>query len=178
MVANYAGTLLLVSHDRAFLDNVVTSTLVFEGGGKVNEYVGGYSDWLRQRKVAGAARRRARRPARRRAPRRAAIEGAAAVLQRAARTRSHAGKNSSASKPNSSSCRRRSPTRLCSRMIRRGARPPCSACRRWPRNSRTRIRVGTSWNLEPRRRAASAASRPRPGADRWDSAARRRRHRE
>jgi ATP-binding cassette subfamily F protein uup len=55
MVANYAGTLLLVSHDRAFLDNVVTSTLVFEGGGQVNEYVGGYSDWLRQRKTAPAA---------------------------------------------------------------------------------------------------------------------------
>jgi ATP-binding cassette subfamily F protein uup len=49
LVANYAGTLLLVSHDRAFLDNVVTSTLVFEGDGAVNEYVGGYSDWLRQR---------------------------------------------------------------------------------------------------------------------------------
>jgi len=55
MVANYAGTLLLVSHDRAFLDNVVTSTLVFEGHGQVNEYVGGYSDWLRQRKAADAA---------------------------------------------------------------------------------------------------------------------------
>ncbi len=54
MVANYAGTLLLVSHDRAFLDNVVTSTLVFEGRGQVNEYVGGYSDWLRQRRDAGA----------------------------------------------------------------------------------------------------------------------------
>jgi ATP-binding cassette subfamily F protein uup len=52
MVANYAGTLLLVSHDRAFLDNVVTSTLVFEGSAQVNEYVGGYSDWLRQRKVS------------------------------------------------------------------------------------------------------------------------------
>ena len=46
MVAEYAGTLLLVSHDRAFLDNVVTSTLVFEGDGRINEYVGGYSDWL------------------------------------------------------------------------------------------------------------------------------------
>jgi ATP-binding cassette subfamily F protein uup len=57
MVANYAGTLLLVSHDRAFLDNVVTSTLVFEGRAQVNEYVGGYSDWLRQRKVAEAAPR-------------------------------------------------------------------------------------------------------------------------
>jgi ATP-binding cassette subfamily F protein uup len=50
LVADYAGTLLLVSHDRAFLDNVVTSTLVFEGAGQINEYVGGYSDWLRQRK--------------------------------------------------------------------------------------------------------------------------------
>jgi ABC transport system ATP-binding/permease protein len=56
MVANYAGTLLLVSHDRAFLDNVVTSTLVFEGDGQINEYVGGYTDWLRQRKAASAAR--------------------------------------------------------------------------------------------------------------------------
>jgi len=52
MVAEYAGTVLLVSHDRAFLDHVVTSTLVFEGEGRVNEYVGGYSDWLRQRKDA------------------------------------------------------------------------------------------------------------------------------
>jgi ATP-binding cassette subfamily F protein uup len=51
MVAEYAGTLLLVSHDRAFLDNVVTSTLVFEGEGQVDEYVGGYTDWLHQRKV-------------------------------------------------------------------------------------------------------------------------------
>ena len=45
----YEGTLLLVSHDRAFLDNVVTSCLVFEGDGKVGEYVGGYSDWLAQK---------------------------------------------------------------------------------------------------------------------------------
>jgi ATP-binding cassette subfamily F protein uup len=55
MVAEYAGTLLLVSHDRAFLDNVVTSTLVFEGDGRVNEYVGGYSDWLRQRRSIAVA---------------------------------------------------------------------------------------------------------------------------
>jgi ATP-binding cassette subfamily F protein uup len=55
MVADYAGTLLLVSHDRAFLDNVVTSTLVFEGDGRVNEYVGGYSDWLRQRRAIAVA---------------------------------------------------------------------------------------------------------------------------
>jgi len=49
LVAGYDGTLLLVSHDRAFLDNVVTSVLALEGGGRVGEYVGGYSDWLEQR---------------------------------------------------------------------------------------------------------------------------------
>ncbi len=48
----FSGTLLVVSHDRAFLDNVVTSTLVLEGGGTVGEFVGGYSDWVRQRKPA------------------------------------------------------------------------------------------------------------------------------
>jgi ATP-binding cassette subfamily F protein uup len=46
---NYEGTLLLVSHDRSFLNNVVTSTLVFEGGGMIGEYPGGYDDWLSQR---------------------------------------------------------------------------------------------------------------------------------
>ena len=50
MVSEYPGTLLLVSHDREFLDNVVTSTLVFEGEGRLEEYVGGYSDWLAQAK--------------------------------------------------------------------------------------------------------------------------------
>jgi len=54
LVANYSGTLLLVSHDRAFIDNVVTSTLVFEAGGHVGDYVGGFSDWLRQRGPSGA----------------------------------------------------------------------------------------------------------------------------
>ena len=50
LVLAYAGTILLVSHDRTFLDNVVTSTLVFEGGGHIGEYIGGYDDWLRQRR--------------------------------------------------------------------------------------------------------------------------------
>jgi ATP-binding cassette subfamily F protein uup len=54
LLVGFAGTLLLVSHDRALLDAVVTSTLVFEGGGIVREYVGGYEDWLRQRPVAPA----------------------------------------------------------------------------------------------------------------------------
>jgi len=48
-LVEFPGTLLLVSHDRAFLDNTITSTLVFEGDGRVQEYVGGYEDWLRQR---------------------------------------------------------------------------------------------------------------------------------
>jgi ATP-binding cassette subfamily F protein uup len=50
LLVNYKGTLLLVSHDRSFLDNVVTSVFAFEGDAIVNEYVGGYADWLRQYK--------------------------------------------------------------------------------------------------------------------------------
>ena len=49
---HYKGTVLLVSHDRAFLNNVVTSTLVFEGSGHIQEYIGGYDDWLLQQQVA------------------------------------------------------------------------------------------------------------------------------
>ncbi|MEP6590199.1 MAG: ATP-binding cassette domain-containing protein [Gemmatimonadota bacterium] len=52
LLLNLSATLLVVSHDRAFLDNVVTSTLVLEGEGVVGEYVGGYSDWVRQRDSA------------------------------------------------------------------------------------------------------------------------------
>ena len=52
LLIDWPGTLLLVSHDRAFIDHVVTSTLVFEGEGRVQEYVGGYTDWLRQRRHA------------------------------------------------------------------------------------------------------------------------------
>src|SRR3569623_1128087 len=61
------GTLLMVSHDRAFLDNVVTGTLVFEGEAHVNEYVGGYSDWRRYRQDT-AARAAAPSPVKNAAP--------------------------------------------------------------------------------------------------------------
>src|SRR3954463_10306264 len=54
-LVEWAGTLLLVSHDRAFLDNVVTSTFVFEGDVRVEEYVGGYEDLVRQRNAARKA---------------------------------------------------------------------------------------------------------------------------
>ncbi len=54
LVMNYSGTVLLVSHDREFVNNVVTSTLVFESGGEINEYVGGYDDWERQSRQMAA----------------------------------------------------------------------------------------------------------------------------
>jgi len=76
-LCDYAGTLIVVSHDREFLDNVVTSTIVFEEDGRIQEYVGGYSDWVRRgnqlavtdspyelekRKREAAERRRQRQP--------------------------------------------------------------------------------------------------------------------
>ncbi|MDM4771037.1 ATP-binding cassette domain-containing protein [Solimonas sp. SE-A11] len=48
-LVEYSGTVLMVSHDREFLNNVVTRSLVYEGGGRVGDYIGGYDDWLRQR---------------------------------------------------------------------------------------------------------------------------------
>jgi ATP-binding cassette subfamily F protein uup len=86
LLADYAGTLLVVSHDREFLDHVVTSTLVLEGEGRVGEYAGGYSDWVRQRAAATPAAparpapppgRRAAAPRPRRPPARAVVQGAA-----------------------------------------------------------------------------------------------------
>lgn len=55
LLLEFSGTLLVVSHDREFLDHVVTSTLVLEGKGAVGEYVGGYTDWVRQRAAPAAA---------------------------------------------------------------------------------------------------------------------------
>jgi ATP-binding cassette subfamily F protein uup len=54
-LVDFSGTLLIVSHDRRFLNNVVTSTLAFEGHGRIEEYVGGYDDWVRQRGAAAGA---------------------------------------------------------------------------------------------------------------------------
>ena len=61
LLADYRGTLLLVSHDREFLDNVVSSSLVFEGNGRVVAYAGGYSDWLRQQSETAAAARESKK---------------------------------------------------------------------------------------------------------------------
>jgi len=54
LLVEYTGTLLIVSHDRDFLDNVVTGTLVFEGDGRIGDYVGGYADWVREKEKAAA----------------------------------------------------------------------------------------------------------------------------
>ncbi|MBF0481029.1 MAG: ATP-binding cassette domain-containing protein [Desulfovibrionaceae bacterium] len=83
----YAGTLIVVSHDRAFLNNVVTSTLAFEGDGRVAEYVGGYDDWLRQRPGGNSgadsdALRSAAKPALRQAPDHSPITPGAAAKPR------------------------------------------------------------------------------------------------
>lgn len=63
ILGNFDGTLLLVTHDREFMDNVVTQTLAFEGNGVVREYVGGYQDWLRQRGPVIAAEKVVKKPA-------------------------------------------------------------------------------------------------------------------
>jgi ABC transport system ATP-binding/permease protein len=64
VLADYDGTLLLVTHDRDFLDRVVTSTIAVEGNGTVHEYVGGYSDYLRQRRPSQAKPAAPKEPAR------------------------------------------------------------------------------------------------------------------
>ena len=65
----YGGTVLLVSHDRAFLNNMVTSTIVFEGEGRLQEYVGGYDDWLRQRSAAAWPSQTSLKPGSKKQPR-------------------------------------------------------------------------------------------------------------
>ena len=72
---DYAGTVIVVSHDRAFVDNVVTRTLAFEGHGRIGDYVGGYEDWLRQRPVSAPPRvtRTAEPPTPRPEPRRSRL---------------------------------------------------------------------------------------------------------
>ena len=61
LLVEYPGTVLMVSHDRAFLSNVVTSVLVLAGDGKIGEYVGGYDDWLRQDRARKAGLQESRK---------------------------------------------------------------------------------------------------------------------
>lgn len=63
LLSQYTGTLILVSHDRSFLDNIVTSTLVFEGQGKITEFIGGYSEWQQHQAKMSAPTPMAKKPA-------------------------------------------------------------------------------------------------------------------
>ncbi len=107
MLVDFPGTLLLVSHDRAFLNNVVTSTLVFEGDGRVKEFVGGYDDWLRQR-AAEPPPAAAERQARARTPAGEAL--AQAELQGAASSK-NCPSGSKRSRPSRPSCTKGWPIR-------------------------------------------------------------------
>ena len=121
LIGDYAGTLLLVSHDRAFLDNVVTSTLVFEGDGRIDEYVGGYTDWVRQRRAAPPAKAATAAAARPLPTAQASAAAARGAWGRAnAHTRSSASSTRcrdgfNCSRRSSESCKRRSAIRSCFR---------------------------------------------------------------
>jgi ABC transport system ATP-binding/permease protein len=79
LLVEFGGTLLLVSHDRAFLNEVCTSLLVFEGDGRVADYLGGYDDWQRERAAQAAAAERQREAEKERAARAAAEAAQAAA---------------------------------------------------------------------------------------------------
>ena len=135
MLADYPGTVLLISHDRDFLDRLVSGVIVPEGDGRWTEYAGGYSDMLAQRGADLTRERRASRnrakPPRRRRRRRAAGAGAAAPeLQGQARARN------AAARP-SSPCRRRPPPCRPSSTIPASTRATAPVSRRSPPRSAT-----------------------------------------
>ena len=147
LLIDYPGTLLLVSHDREFLNNVVSSTLVLEGEGRVKEYAGGYDDWLRQR------------PPERRADLQCceaqagpAAQGVCVAIdfQGAERAGSRCRSGSRRSKVNWASCTARWPIRrsIASRRPRSCRRRPGWNCWRakWPR----RIGAGRRWRRHAR----------------------------
>ena len=132
LLLEFSGTLLVVSHDRAFLDNVVTSTLVFEGGGRVGEYVGGYTDWVRQRPAAPRRRRAGARSARpRRAPPPPRAEEAAALVQGDEPSSRRCPTASTRWSGSASGSTRRSPTRRC-----------CATAARWSTHASASTAVG------------------------------------
>ena len=160
-LVEWPGTLLLVSHDRRFLDNVVTSTMAFEGDGRVEEFVGGYEDYLRQTAAAGKRQRRvgehARRVGKHQGP-------SGRTARRSAPSRKSANTRSCPiasprSRTSRSSCRRRSPipssTRSPAAEIRRRSIAPsrsiASCTRRW--------RAGTSSIRSPESASPSCLAR-------------------
>ena len=138
-LVEWPGTLLLVSHDRAFLDNVVTSTFVFEGDGRVQEYVGGYEDWVRQRlaeKSASVAEARKARSTPRSRP------ASRSRSRRRPRSRRGARSCRSRSSASSTSCRRRS-------------------TRSRPSSAQLAARIAGAGVLQGRRRGDQAGAGPR-----------------
>ncbi len=132
-LVEWPGTLLLVSHDRAFLDNVVTSTFAFEGDGRVREYVGGYEDWRRQ-VFRGSEVRSTKSEARN-----------ARARRRCCKRRLHPGRGCRS--------RRRASSRRCRPASRRSKPKPAS----WRRDSRDRSSTGKARTRS--RRHSSAPTR-------------------
>jgi ATP-binding cassette subfamily F protein uup len=91
-LCDYQGTLLVVSHDREFLDNVVTSTVVFESGGRLRSYPGGYADWLRQGQALAEGEGMLGDPGARRAAARAEASAAAELAAREAERKVNRGR--------------------------------------------------------------------------------------
>ena len=154
-LVDYQGTLLLVSHDREFIDNVVTSTLVFEGGGRIGEYVGGYTDWLRQRQPLPTAAPRVQRPP----PAAPARPGAEAAMAAAPKKLSYKLQRELDALPARIESLETEQARLHERaadpeLYRQEARP---ACRTRPNRNRAPPRAATS---VPPRRCSRARSRP------------------
>ena len=175
-LVEWPGTLLLVSHDRAFLDNVVTSTFVFEGDGRVQEYVGGYEDWLRQQ---NAARQASMHEGRSTGAKGKGLRGRA-WGRRGGRGRDQAGRSCpSRSSGSSTACRRglkrrrassatstrASRVRGSTRRKRRPSPPRSRGSRSWIGNCSTRTRGGTNWirrGVSERRRCAARRRTGRP----------------
>ena len=127
-LVEWPGTLLLVSHDRRFLDNVVTSTLAFEGTGKVQEYVGGYEDWQRQSKLPPVLQAPSPKP---QVPSLKPQAARRSGLSRKKKNTPACPSASPRSRPNSSSFRRRSRGPSSTRTAPRRSRKRWSA---WPRS--------------------------------------------
>ena len=193
-LVEWPGTLLLVSHDRAFLDNVVTSTFVFEGDGRVREYVGGYEDWLRQRasasqqdsREAEAGRKGGR--ARRRRSRGAGGEADATACQRKklsfkeqreldGAAGAHRSARGGAARAGANELRRRSSTRKAPRAIARRARARRSSCSASWRRLRAlgRARIAPVAICDVTSRARQTPNESRRCADRRTPDTRRRR---
>ena len=159
LLSEYEGTLLLVSHDRTFLDNVVTSTLVFEGDGKFREYAGGYDDWERyQRQIPEApANRRSAPAAPANAPARPnATTAAQAHLQRTARVGIASRKNRGFGDRANRAARAHGRGRFLPATERNHHARPWSAWNRSSRSSKRATSAGRSWNLYAARESKSS----------------------